>query len=345
MIDKYVIEPDFRLTRKDWKQLGREVPTTRIRKRPKAPGWMAWQQVTLHPDHVWLEVCPAKVLGRWNVYGSNNLIEVVSETAPKVLQTMGVEMNAARLESLRQGQFTVRAVDITEQYRLRVGMNSTDFIRKFIREMVLIYPLMKHEKGEGIRINPGSKTLSYYIYDKLVEFEDRGTKAYDLAIERAHDTATAGLGMKEVGLMLERDEQRALAALGPRLELKFGEEFFAGHPLSRGGKWKPDTAQMLYRDGLAKLNLPRRIERDELRDDGYACLAQPFLGTFLLWLHDEQRALAEYSDSKMKAHRKAIERKLGVDIRAHAASAVIRGLDAVRPRTVFRWGNRVRHPA
>jgi hypothetical protein len=339
MIDLYVIELDFGLRLEDWKRMGIAMPGGRIEKRPKGPGWMARQTVDLYPDKVWLRVCPPKVLGQWNVYGSNDLRELVMKTAPLVLEELGIEVTRSRLKQLKEGAYTVKAVDITEQFKLP-EMSAAYFIRKFNHQMMPLYVMAKHEKGEGLLIHPGSRTLEVYFYDKKKEFEDRGMNAYAAALAALPPHARNGFEAQV--MLVDRERQRHLAALGPRLEMKFGDGFFTpDNKLSRGEKWKTNTAEKLYQKKLAELEFPRRIEFSELIEDGYISLQQPYLGTFLLWLYGEDRAIAQYSQSKQQGHAKHIESKLGVNVRK-PASVVIKTKDAIRPRKVFKWGNRVR---
>lgn len=339
MIDLYVIELDLRLGPEDWDRMGMATPNGRIEKRPQGPGWMARQRVDLYPDKVWLRVCPPKVLGQWNVYGSNDLRELVMQTAPLVLEALGIEVTRSRRKQLKDGEYTVKAVDITEQFKLS-EMSAAYFIRKFSHQMMPLYPMAKHEKGEGLLLHPGSRKLEVYFYDKKKEFEDRGEKAYVAALAALPLDARNGFIAQE--LLVERERQRHMATLGPRVEMKFGDGFFvSGQKLSRGKKWKSDTAEKLYRKELDGLKFPRRIEFNELIEDGYALLQQPYLGTFLLWLHGEDRAIAQYSQSKKQGHAKHIENKLGVDVRK-PASVVLKTENSVRPRKVFSWANRIR---
>jgi hypothetical protein len=339
MIDLYVIELDFRLGPEDWDRMGIDMPSGRIEKRPKGPGWMARQTVDLYPDKVWLRVCPPKVLGQWNVYGSNDLRELVMKTAPLVLEELGIEVTRSRLKKLEEGAYTVKAIDITEQFKLP-EMSAAYFIRKFNHQMLDLYPMAKHEKGEGLLINPGSRTLEVYFYDKKKEFEDRGMKAYAAALAALPPDARNGF--EEQAMLVDREHQRHLATLGPRVEMKFGDGFFTPKKKrSRGEKWESDTAEKMYRKALAGLDFPRRIEFNELIEDGYACLQKQYLATFLLWLHGEDRAIAQFSQSKRQGDAKFIENKLGVNVRK-PASVVLKTKDAVRPRKVFNWGNRVR---
>jgi len=47
-----------------------------------------------------------------------------------------------------------------------------------------------------------------------------------------------------MGLMVERDIQQHLAALGPRIEIRLGDHFFsAKNPLSLGHNWESSSKQ------------------------------------------------------------------------------------------------------
>ena len=46
---------------------------------------------------------------------------------------------------------------------------------------------------------------------------------------------------------------------GPRLEIRLRDQFFRGNGLEQGRTWNPDTADSIFREKLARLQLPRIV--------------------------------------------------------------------------------------
>ena len=87
---------------------------------------------------------------------------------------------------------------------------------------------------------------------------------------------------------LRRCRRRAhllAAALSPRLELRFGDQFFRGNELAYGRAWKPGTARRLYADELRRLDLPETVAPMFQRDAAQSALTASQFQTLRLWHH------------------------------------------------------------
>jgi hypothetical protein len=342
MIDLYNIEIAFiSIGPKEWSRLpGHTSTMSRIPRahiRLKHPNWMAEQKALIIGDHFRLQVCPAKVLGRWNAYGTNDLRKAVAETAPLVLRAMGIEVTAEIRERLGAGDYVVRAVDITEQFHLP-NHGITDFLTHLRQRMIGSHDV-RRSRGQGFYVNSGNRRCEYIVYNKLVEMHSRATQRY--AQRLGASVSTSGIGMREVGLMIDRGLQLHLAALGPRLEVRLGDQFFRHHRLAAGDAWTPATAESVFRDEVDRLRLPSSVDATWARRTARQRLALQELRTYLLWAQGEPLAVAAGSPKTIDRRAKAIERVLGLDIH-QPASSVLGNRGSVDPTKVFAWKNRVK---
>lgn len=129
------------------------------------------------------------------------------------------------------------------------------------------------------------------------------------------------------GLSGDRDSQCLLAACGPRLELRFGDQFFIHNKhLRLGSNWQPDssaTAHELYWTYLAKLKLPRPVSPVFARDRARRNMSGSVFGSYLLWASGNDLRDAGISKRTYGEHRCVIKKALGVDVK-HPSSCVLR---------------------
>lgn len=342
MIDRYVIEPHFKLGPQDWLKIkgyaNAEPPPAKRQIVVKHPDWMGQQTALLWPDNFRLEVCPSKVQGRWNTWGTDDLRRAVSMSGPMMMDAMGVAVTPEMRMAFDKGQYTVWNIDVTHHFHLP-GYESSDFLIRLFRLLNESHPVSYAKRGVGFHLDPSHRKEVAYFYDKLVEMESK--KVADKYAQRVTDRPQRReLGFREVGLILDLEVQLLVASLGPRLEFKFGREKFRGSPLEVGANWTPDTATDLYKKALAKLKLPKVVKTSWLRNKARHRLDAQVFRSLLLWSHGEAKDDIAGSPTTYARHRKAILELVGLDINFPPPSA-LRRKDRVDLRKVFRWENRV----
>jgi hypothetical protein len=310
--------------------------TQGFRKIPlEAPNWMGRQWAMLDGATVRLKVCPAKVLGRWNTWGSSDLRRVVLDTAPLVLRELGVRVTAEVLAHLAAGNYRLHEVHIAHQFWLR-NRGITDFVQSVARTIGESHrpQLFPPGRGHGFYLDPWSRTRSWVCYNKQHETEQK-------AVPRYRQRFVAAQGFVRAGIGLDREFQRLVASCGPRLELRLGDHFFRRNPaLATGSDWSADTADRLYRQYLTKLRLPSRVSAVYCRERAQR-LPREVLKSYLLWAHGEDLRALFRSDQTFQVHRRAVLGELGVDV-SLPASAVLARRGTVDAARVFTWSNRVR---
>lgn len=341
MIDFYDIDISFiPLGREVWLKLpGHESvkqPTFRQQIKLRNPAWASQQTALMFPDSFRIIVCPAKVLGRWNTYGIDDLRLAILETAPLVLKAMGIEVTHAILDSLSRGDYKVREVHIAHQFWLP-DHDIGDFLDCVCRRLNESHFPQRLPRGRGFLLSPESRTAAYLFYDKELETRRKGRPFYD---RRMAETQVFPLrSWKRAGLALDRDKQRVMAAAGPRLEIRLRDQFFRGNRLGRGENWRTDSADLIYRQKLGGLQLPRVVNAIYARKVARQRAGKAY-ATYLLWAAGNRLDDIGLHQKTVGAHRRLIREALGLDIRT-PASAVFGGRGTVDVREVFEWSNRV----
>lgn len=341
MIDFYDIDISFiPLGREDWLRLpGHESvmqPASRQQIKLRNPAWASQQTALMFADSFRLMVCPAKVLGRWNTYGSDDLRAIVLETAPLVLKAMGIDVTPKIMESLARGEYKVRELHIAHQFWLP-DYDIGDFLDCVCRRLNESHFPQRLPRGRGFFLSPESRTAVYLFYDKELETRRKGRPFYD---HRMADTKAVPLhSWKRAGLALDRDKQRVLAAAGPRLEIRLRDQFFRGNALERGRNWRPDIADSIFRQKLGGLQLPRVVNATYARNVARRRAGKAY-GTYLLWAAGSRLDDIGLHQKTVGAHRKILQDALRLDIR-QPASSVLGNRAAVDAAAVFAWDNRV----
>lgn len=309
MIDFYDAEFSFSLDPKVYQSiLGHAKasrPSKTYRRKLSSPRWMAQVEALIGPDVFRLRVCPAKVLGTWNSYGSNDLRDLVSLTAPMVLATAGHVVTEKQKESISAGEYTLKEVHIAEAFHL-VHYSQDEFIR------LIAYACGEHlriqwaHRGTGIIVKPQNRRVSAYLYSKIEEFMARGYSAYADKLEVAPKD-------RRPWMLISRNAHLLAAALGPRLELRFGDQFFRRNKLAKGHAWNAETAGKLYESELGRLELPATIAPMFKREEAESKLSPQQLNALKLWHHGEHWQ-SFGSPSTCQRHRAAIREALGIDI-------------------------------
>jgi hypothetical protein len=308
----------------------RTPPARRLNVKVECPTWMGQANALIWHDGFRLKVCPSKVLGSWNCYGSNDLRQLVALTAPLVLQQLGHRLTAEQEASITAGNYRLHELHIAESFHL-VNFSQVEFIR------LLFYALGEDRRpewarrGTGFSINRQNRRVYAYVYAKLEEFLARGWPAYDKRLAQTREVSRPWA-------VLSRRAHLLAAALGPRLELRFGDQFFRGNELGYGRAWKPGAARRLYEQELQRLDLPEMVAPMFQRDAAKAALTAAQFQTLRLWGHGEPfESLG--SAATRKRHRAAIREALDIDIKLPAGSLLDHRPVAVR--SVFDMQNAV----
>lgn len=332
MIDYYDAEFSLQLDPRAYFQIPGyrkpKPPDRRLNVMVQNPTWMGRAHALILPSGVRLKVCPSKVLGSWNSYGSNDLRQLVALTAPLVLQQLGHHLTLAQLGSINVGDYTLHEVHIAESFHL-VNFSQTEFID------LLFFAFGKDRRpewaprGTGFSINRRNRRVYAYLYAKLEEFLNRGLPAYEELIARTPSISRPWVA-------LSRRAHLLAAALGPRLELRFGDQFFRDNDLALGSTWTSETARDLYERELLRLDLPETVAPMFQRDAAESVLKATEFQTLRLWAHNEPfESLG--SASTRKRHRTAIREALDIDIKLPPGAAL--GHLPVAVRKVFDMEN------
>lgn len=314
-----------------------KAPTNRQHVQLKSPLWAAQQNALIFPDCFRLLVCPAKVMGRWNTCGTDDLREAISATAPQVLQVLGVTVTDEIEEMLAAGRYKIREVHIAHQFWLH-DRCITDFLVNLRRRLNESHTPVGLPPGRGIGffLYPASRTAIFLFYNKLHEFRNKGLSFYARRIATFWDNERR---KSHTFLGADRIAQQVYAAAGPRLEIRLGDHFFRGSDLQYGSNWLPKTADTIYIKKLESLELPTVVPAVAARVRARARLTRAY-STFLHWAVGQDLADIGMSRKTMYSHRRSILKALGIDIRK-PASSVLGNRKTVNARETFKWENRV----
>lgn len=317
-------------------------PAHRRELKLKAAGWTSTQRAIINAKGVQLGFCPQHVLGELNAYGSSDLQEIVKDIAPRLLAEAGLT-NPVFLSAIEQGTYTVRIVHIA--YQFQVWDHSVyEVIEKLFDQFARTYKMSCLFRGHGFEFNQKSRHLAYMFYDaahkfmKEMEKEDR-RKRKSGAVETVVTATSKAQPISEVFRIMKEREHHRLAESGPRLEMRFGPDFFRKSKLKQGSDWLRDTAENLYKKYLKKLAFPKKILATLARTRAKQLLAPEVFQTFLLWSHGEDMRELGISRSTLARRRAAIKNEMGIDI-LKSAKATLGKRRTIDCDALFNWDNR-----
>ncbi len=308
----------------------------------KAEGWASTQHAIVTTKGLQLKFCPQHVLGELNAYGSSNLQEIVKDIAPRLLVEAGLS-NPAFLSAIEQGTYQVRGVHIAYQFQVW-DCSVYDVIEKLFERMARAYKMSCVFRGHGFEIKQKSRHLAYMFYDAAHKFmkemaKEVRRKAKLGVTEPALPSMEKLLSIGEVFRLMKEREHHRLAESGPRLEMRFGPDYFRKSKLQFGSDWQPGTAEDLYQEYLKKLDFPKKVLVTLGRVRAKALLPPAVFQTFLLWSHGEDIKELGISKSTMDRHRSTIKAEMAIDIFKSAKSTLgkRRTIDC---HALFNWENR-----
>ncbi len=296
---------------------------------PKFMGGVA--KLDLYPDHIDIAFCPMKVQGWGNCYGNSDLQDLFQHCVWAIFDARGLQVPPSIWKLIKAGEYRLKEVHITEHFYLREH-GISECIRALERELMDTYRI-RRSRGVGFEIEPQSRRLAVLIYNKQLEFQEKGLKLYKTRRAAADDWNGPLLG-------LDLSIQQYVAAAGPRVEFKFGDHFFnKKQPLRKAANWKPDSAERLYREELAKLRFPKKVDAVRARRRAELELSPQAMRTYLLWARGEPWQVAVGTRDTWRKHGAEIFAVLGVDINANFQT--VHGEHSVEVEKLFSWDNRV----
>jgi hypothetical protein len=339
MIDFFHVDLPFVLDGEAYRNVkGHERPSRprrHFRQAVRSRHWLTMADLIIGPDSVQIKVCPAKVLGTWNCYGSSDLRQLVTLVVPDVLAALGHRVSDEQHRQLVRGEYDIRGVHIAHQFHL-VNFSHSEFVRKVRHALSETFEVEGGFRGVGTIIKPRNRRASFYLYDKLLEFGNRAYPALREAIEDARDQRKPR--KHPFFMAIERNIHLAAAMTGPRLELRLGDKYFpTTSEYRKGSGWRPGTARVLYERELRTLDLPGSVGMLWNRDEAHRLLTPTQYATLRLWHHGEPFASLG-SKSTLQRHRQAILETLGVDI-AYPSAKLARWPREVPIGSVLNVGN------
>ena len=312
MIDYFDIRLNHKFTDDDVAPIiaDESLSHSRYSRRVTNPAWMSHAIVVIERknNHWAIRICccPAKILGSWNSIGSSDLHDLVMTTLPRIFSTANIRWTDSIDKTLINKNYCIREIHIANIMRLEKYSHS-EFVDKLFYALGPTKKPTYAKRGKGLVISSNNRNVTTYIYVKHIEIKNKGMPAY----ARRMKITT---GVSKVMLALDRRFQMAAALLGPRLEFRFGDQFFRNNKLQHPNNWTADTAQMLFKSQLLKLRLPGSVAVLPNRTVIEERLAgTPAYATALLWHHGEA-VHGMLSRSTLKRHAAIIMKALAVDI-------------------------------
>ena len=130
---------------------------------------MSVADIVISPGPFRLQLCPAKILGSWNCFGSNDLRALVARTAPLVLRQLGHPTSDEQLQTIKKGRYRICEVHVTESFHL-VNYSQTQFVHQLYYALGPSRHPQWAARGEGFYFNAHNRRVSAYLYDKCREF-------------------------------------------------------------------------------------------------------------------------------------------------------------------------------
>jgi hypothetical protein len=285
-----------------------------------------------YPDYLDVAFCPMKVLGSGNCYGDSDLQVLFRRCVRAIFNARGLTLPASIWALIKAGEYRLKEVHITEHFYLQEH-GISECIRALERALKSTYEVQRIGRGVGFEINPRNRRLAVLIYNKQLEFQKKGLKLYEERRASADDWNGPLQG-------LDLSIQRFVAAAGPRVEFKFSDHFFnKKQSLRKAANWKPDTAVGLYRNELADLKFPKKVDAVWARRQAELKLSPQAMRTYLLWARGEPWPVVVGTRDTWRKHRAEILAVLRLDINASAQT--VHGMHSVDVEKVFSWENRV----
>jgi len=251
-----------------------------------------------------IRCCPLKLFQGHNVFGSNSLKMLWTMLIDEVLAQLGIKTSAAKLRKWHMGEFQIDEIHLTHRF----PVEKYSMIRKAIHH-ILKYSSMSLRpsllrKGVGVTLRAPHGLADWLFYDKHLEFGDKRTK------EQKYLQAVAGERAEAAKNRLLKTSSKSI-----RAELKLGKKYLdlAEHMLNRGKHWSVNKVIEVFMRELGLLQLGQIPALTQLPEIYYQIDDPKLRATLILWGAGEDLP-DHYGQTKLQAHRREIQAKLGIDI-------------------------------
>lgn len=187
--------------------------------------------------HLWISGNPSKFLQGHNLFGSNNLRQLVTLLMIELTDRLNLKPSSEDFYAWHEGRYDLKSVDIAECYRL----NSTKDVDNWIRSAA---PLVrgKHQGvsaygGETIYVGQKSRRIALKIYNKARELQKHKPHKDIPCIGRLFEYAE-GLLRVEVRILSQELKRRGL---------------------NRASAWTPEICNQIHLERIGRLEMPKKL--------------------------------------------------------------------------------------
>ena len=250
--------------------------------------------VRSHTDGV-IEVSgnPAKFLQGHNVFGSDDLIHLITKTLDRLIALdIGLTPTEEELQKIAKGFFAVTRVDVNEHFAFNSEKSAKAYLRAIANSSNMRHRGAGQFRGDTLYFSPQSRRMVAKIYHKGDEIHSRKKE------HRLHDD------------FLAIPELVFYATNSLRLELKILSTQLKDWELNFGYNWTLETPfYLLKKHFIDKLELSENMP---IQDDVLETLPSKLRLVHSAWSSGEdlKRVLPE---TRFRRHRKALQ-QYGIDI-------------------------------
>lgn len=208
---------------------------------------------------------PAKWLQGHNLFGSNDLVALMSVCFDQLYEILGgddgLRPTAEQLEAVEKGNYFLTRVDINESWELASQLQVKAWIRAAGEKMHMPHRGKGVFSGDTLYWGKGSKYWFMKCYSKGDEIDNKKSNYPDeLRTPQMLDYANKAL----------------------RLELVLCSKFLRASFLNEAWRWQKETAKMLLLQCVSKLEMSNNFM---LGDDVFNALPSKLKMYYQLWLH------------------------------------------------------------
>lgn len=250
--------------------------------------------VRSHTDGV-IEISgnPAKFLQGHNVFGSDDLIHLITKTLDRLIALdIGLTPTQEELQKIAKGFFAVTRVDVNEHFAFNSEKSAKAYLRAIANSSNMRHRGAGQFRGDTLYFSPQSRRMVAKIYHKGDEIHSRKKE------HRLHDD------------FLAIPELVSYATNSLRLELKILSTQLKDWELNFGYNWTLETPfYLLKKHFIDKLELSENMP---IQDDVLETLPSKLRLVYSAWSSGEdlKRVLPE---TTFRRHRKALQ-QYGIDI-------------------------------
>jgi II/X family phage/plasmid replication protein len=242
------------------------------------------------PSHLWISGNPVKFLQGHNIFGSCDLVYLMSKLVDAMILkgNLGICPTDFELALIRQGKYVVTRVDVNQSYHLANHVQVLSWIKAAANSSRLRYRGRGQFSGDTLYHGKSSRRWALKCYSKFLEIMAKGHKLPpELLIPQLLDWA---------------DKSLRIEAVIRSMELKRRGLDFAS-------AWTPEAAKLLLQDLIGHLEM---TDSFILPDEVVELLPTRLKPVYSLWIsgHDMH---TQYARRTFYRHRSELL-KYGIDI-------------------------------